>query len=153
MTELLNDFLSGSAAWGVLLTLAAFGLGVLINKAPARPSLTRCCWADRLSSCSLSVCNIPYDYIAASAAPVSYLLLPATVAWPCRCMKNGICCKRTPPPSWPVCWPELWQVCAACWHWPWLLDLNHEQYATLLPKSVTTAISMDVPASWAALPP
>ena len=32
MTELLNDFLTGSAAWGVLLTLAAFGLGVLINK-------------------------------------------------------------------------------------------------------------------------
>ena len=25
-----------------------------------------------------------------------------------------------------------------------LLDLNHEQYITLLPKSVTTAISMDV---------
>ena len=33
MTELLNDFLTGSVAWGVLLTLAAFGLGVLINKA------------------------------------------------------------------------------------------------------------------------
>lgn len=32
MTELLNDFLTGSVAWGVLLTLAAFGLGVLINK-------------------------------------------------------------------------------------------------------------------------
>lgn len=25
MTELLNDFLTGSVAWGVLLTLAAFG--------------------------------------------------------------------------------------------------------------------------------
>ena len=32
MTQLLNDFLSGSAAWGVLLTLAAFALGTLINK-------------------------------------------------------------------------------------------------------------------------
>ena len=29
MTELLNDFLTASVAWGVLLTLAAFGLGVL----------------------------------------------------------------------------------------------------------------------------
>ena len=27
MTELLQGFLSGSAAWGVLLTLAAFALG------------------------------------------------------------------------------------------------------------------------------
>ena len=32
MTELLNNFLNGSAAWGVLLTLAAFGLGALINR-------------------------------------------------------------------------------------------------------------------------
>lgn len=32
MTELLNDFLTGSAAWGVLLTMVAFGLGVLINR-------------------------------------------------------------------------------------------------------------------------
>lgn len=32
MTELLNDFLTGSAAWGVLLTLAAFALGTVINK-------------------------------------------------------------------------------------------------------------------------
>ena len=29
MTQLLNDFLSGSAAWGVLLTLAAFALAPL----------------------------------------------------------------------------------------------------------------------------
>ena len=29
---MLNDFLSGSAAWGVLLTLAAFALGALINR-------------------------------------------------------------------------------------------------------------------------
>ena len=35
MTELLNDFLTGSAAWGVLLTLAAFGLGALITIKPA----------------------------------------------------------------------------------------------------------------------
>ena len=32
MTDLLQGFLSGSAAWGVLLTLAAFALGALINK-------------------------------------------------------------------------------------------------------------------------
>ena len=32
MMELLNEFLSGSVAWGVLLTLAAFALGALVNK-------------------------------------------------------------------------------------------------------------------------
>ena len=32
MTELLNGFLSGSAAWGVMLTLAAFALGTPIGR-------------------------------------------------------------------------------------------------------------------------
>lgn len=32
MMELLNEFLSGSVAWGVLLTLAAFALGALVNR-------------------------------------------------------------------------------------------------------------------------
>ena len=36
MTDLLQGFLSGSAAWGVLLTLAAFALGALINKATGK---------------------------------------------------------------------------------------------------------------------
>ncbi len=48
MTQLLNDFLSGSAAWGVLLTLAAFALGTLINKVTGKAILTRCCWAASL---------------------------------------------------------------------------------------------------------
>ena len=39
MTQLLNDFLSGSAAWGVLLTLAAFALGALINKLTGTDSI------------------------------------------------------------------------------------------------------------------
>ena len=36
MTELLQGFLSRSAAWGVLLTLAAFALGTLLNKATGK---------------------------------------------------------------------------------------------------------------------
>ena len=36
MTELLNGFLSGSAAWGVMLTLAAFALGTFINRATGK---------------------------------------------------------------------------------------------------------------------
>ena len=48
---MLNDFLSTSATWGVLLTLAAFALGTLINHKTGKAILTRCCWARCLSSC------------------------------------------------------------------------------------------------------
>ena len=96
MTQLLNDFLSGSAAWGVLLTLAAFALGTLINKVTGKAIFNPLLLGSIFVIIFLSVCSIPYADYKASAAPVNYL--------------------------------------------------TREQYATLLPKSVTTAISMDVAA-------
>lgn len=48
MMELLNEFLSGSVAWGVLLTLAAFALGALVNRVTGKAFLTRCCWVRSL---------------------------------------------------------------------------------------------------------
>lgn len=95
---MITQVLESSAVWGVLLTLAAFGLGVLINKRTGKAILNPLLLGTAFVIVVLSVLNIPYDTYAASASPVSYLLL----------------------------------------------DLNHEQYITLLPKSVTTAISMDV---------
>ena len=80
MTELLNDFLTGSVAWGVLLTLAAFGLGVLINRVTGKAIFNPLLLGSIFVIIFLSVCSIPYADYKASAAPVNYLLLPATVA-------------------------------------------------------------------------
>ena len=80
MTQLLNDFLSGSAAWGVLLTLAAFALGTLINKVTGKAIFNPLLLGSIFVIIFLSVCSIPYADYKASAAPVNYLLLPATVA-------------------------------------------------------------------------
>ena len=84
MTELLNDFLTGSVAWGVLLTLAAFGLGVLINRVTGKAIFNPLLLGSIFVIIFLSVCNIPYGDYKTSAAPVSYLLLPATVALACQ---------------------------------------------------------------------
>ena len=84
MTQLLNDFLSGSAAWGVLLTLAAFALGTLINKVTGKAIFNPLLLGSIFVIIFLSVCKIPYADYKASAAPVNYLLLPATVALACQ---------------------------------------------------------------------
>jgi hypothetical protein len=81
MTQLLNDFLSGSAAWGVLLTLAAFALGTLINKVTGKAIFNPLLLGSIFVIIFLSVCSIPYADYKASAAPVNYLLLPATGQW------------------------------------------------------------------------
>ena len=80
MSEFLNEFLSGSAAWGVLLTLAAFALGTLINRVTGKAFCNPLLLGAIFVIIFLSVCHIPYADFKASATPVNYLLLPATVA-------------------------------------------------------------------------
>ena len=80
MTDLLQGFLSGSAAWGVLLTLAAFALGTLLNKATGKAIFNPLLLGSIFVIILLSVLNIPYADYKASAAPVNYLLLPATIS-------------------------------------------------------------------------
>ena len=80
MMELLNEFLSGSVAWGVLLTLAAFALGALVNRVTGKAFFNPLLLGAIFVIIFLSVCGIPYVDYKVSAAPVNYLLLPATVA-------------------------------------------------------------------------
>ena len=69
MTELLNDFLTGSVAWGVLLTLAAFGLGVLINRVTGKAIFNPLLLGSIFVIIFLSVCKIPYGDYTSSETP------------------------------------------------------------------------------------
>ena len=124
MTELLNGFLSGSAAWGVMLTLAAFALGTLINRATGKAIFNPLLLGSIFVIILLSVLNIPYADYKASASPVNYLLLPATISLAIPLYEK---------------WDLLKENAAA-------IIAGISVGATLLPKSVTTAISMDVAA-------
>lgn len=130
---MITQVLESSAVWGVLLTLAAFGLGVLINKRTGQAIFNPLLLGTAFVIVVLSVLNIPYDTYAASASPVSYLLLPATVSLAVPLYEK-----------WDLLCKNLVAIVAGVLALALLLDLNHEQYITLLPKSVTTAISMDV---------
>ena len=124
MMELLNEFLSGSVAWGVLLTLAAFALGALVNRVTGKAFFNPLLLGAIFVIIFLSVCGIPYADYKVSAAPVNYLLLPATVALAIPLYEKL----------------DLLKANAAA------IIAGISVYATLLPKSVTTAISMDVAA-------
>ena len=136
---MITQVLESSAVWGVLLTLAAFGLGVLINKRTGKAILNPLLLGTAFVIVVLSVLNIPYDTYA-----VSYLLLPATVSLAVPLYEKwDLLCKNLVAIVAGVLagvMASLFSVLALAL----LLDLNHEQYITLLPKSVTTAISMDV---------
>ena len=146
MTELLNNFLNGSAAWGVLLTLAAFGLGALINRVTGKAIFNPLLLGSIFVIIFLSVCNIPYGDYKTSAAPVSYLLLPATVALAIPLYEKLDLLKENAPAIIAGISVGTLVSLGSAFALALAMDLTQEQYATLLPKSVTTAISMDVAA-------
>lgn len=142
----MSDFLQNSAAWGVLLTLAAFALGSVINRSSGMAVLNPLLLATVFVVVSLSVLGIPCAAYQASAAPVSYLLLPATVSLAVPLYEKwDLLCRNLAA----ILAGILAGVAASLGSvlvLALLLRLDHTQYVTLLPKSVTTAISMDVAA-------
>lgn len=120
---MLNDFLSTSATWGVLLTLAAFALGTLINHKTGKAVFNPLLLGTVFVIVFLSVCGIPYASYKASASPVSYLLLPATVSLAVPLYEKWDLLRKNvlaivmgnfggTLPAWAVCW-----CCPCCLGW------------------------------------
>ena len=146
MTELLNGFLSGSAAWGVLLTLAAFALGTLINKTTGKAIFNPLLLGSIFVILFLSLLNISYADYKASAAPVNYLLLPATISLAIPLYEKWDLLKENAAAIIAGISVGTLVSLGSVLALALAMGLTREQYATLLPKSVTTAISMNVAA-------
>ena len=146
MTDLLQGFLSGSAAWGVLLTLAAFALGALLNKATGKAIFNPLLLGSIFVIILLSVLNISYADYKVSAAPVNYLLLPATISLAIPLYEKWDLLKENAAAIIAGISVGTLVSLGSALALALALGLTREQYATLLPKSVTTAISMDVAA-------
>ena len=146
MTALLNEFLSSSSAWGVLLTLAAFALGTLINKVTGKAVFNPLLLGSIFVIILLSVLKISYADYKVSAAPVSYLLLPATISLAIPLYEKWDLLKENAAAIIAGISVGTLVSLGSAFALALAMDLTQEQYATLLPKSVTTAISMDVAA-------
>ena len=139
-----TQVLDSSAVWGVLLTLAAFGLGVLINKRTGKAIFNPLLLGTAFVIVVLSVLNIPYDTYAASASPISYLLLPATVSLAVPLYRQLELLKTYPKAIFGGIIAGVLTAMVSVFALSLMFGLNHEQYVTLLPKSITTAIGMGI---------
>ena len=146
MTQLLNEFLSSSSAWGVLLTLAAFALGTLINRVTGKAVFNPLLLGSIFVIILLSVLNISYADYKVSAAPVSYLLLPATISLAIPLYEKWDLLKENAAAIIAGISVGTLVSLGSALALAVAMGLTREQYVTLLPKSVTTAISMDVAA-------
>ena len=74
------EFLQQCGSWGVLATLAAYAAGVWVNRKTGKALFNPLLMGSIFVIVFLSCFGVPYADYKASAQPVSWLLMPATVS-------------------------------------------------------------------------
>lgn len=150
--EGLKLFLDGSAVWGSLLTLAAFAVGSYINRKTGKVWCSPLVIAAIIIIAFLSVTGTPFAAYKASALPVGYLLLPATVSLAVPLYEKWELLKQNALSILAGIFVGVLTSLGSVLLLSWAMHLTPQQCATLLPKSVTTAIGMDIAAELGGMP-
>jgi Putative effector of murein hydrolase len=140
----MRNVICNSAVFGAFISIAAFEAGLLIQKKFKLSVLNPLLIAIVLVIVLLHFLNIKYEDYNNGAKYISYLLTPATVCLAVPLYKQLEILKD----NWRAIivgvlsgvLSSLGGLLAFCR----LFGLTHQQYVTLLPKSVTTAIGMSV---------
>lgn len=140
----MNELLQESVFFGVLISIAGYELGNVLKKRWKLAIFNSLLISILVVIIVLLVGHIDYDTYAYGAQYLSYFLTPATVALAIPLYEQIGLLKS----NWKAILAGIFSgaltsgLCvlamAALFH------LNHEQYVTLLPKSITTAIGMGI---------
>lgn len=140
----MSEFLSGSSVWGVVLTLGAFALGRVVQRVTRQPWLNPLIPASVLIIMLLTALDIPYIEYKTSASPVTWLLLPATVALAVPLYEAWGKLRGQMPAILAGIGAGALSGVAASYLLARLFAIPAEYAVSFLPKSVTTAIGIDV---------
>lgn len=138
------DFLKQSLFWGCLLSLVSYWIGARLRARFHSGIFNPLLIAIILTVGFLAVCRIDFQTYYGSAKYLSYLLTPSTVclAIPLyeqlQKLKDNWKAIAAGVVSGVLTSMTLVLACAFLFH------LSHEEYVTLLPRSITTAIGIDI---------
>ena len=121
----MTNMLCESAFFGVVISLLAYELGMLLKKKFGLPIFNPLLISIAVVIVFLAVFDIDYQNYNDGAKYLSYLLTPATVCLAIPLYEQMEALKK-----------NIKAILAGI--------LNHKMYVTLLPKSITTAIGMGV---------
>lgn len=140
----MKEFLSESIIFGAVLSLAAYEIGLLMKKKFKLAILNPLLIGTICVIGFLLIFRIDYEEYNEGAKYISYLLTPATVCLAVPLYEQLSLLKKN---FMAVAVGILSGVLASLVSvlaLAKLFDLNHQQYVTLLPKSITTAIGIGV---------
>ena len=140
----MNSIVADSAFFGVLISLLAYFLGDRLRRRFRLALFNPLLIAIALTIAALRLLNVQYESYAAGAKYLSYLLTPATVCLAVPLYEKFALLRS----SWRailagILSGVLTTLCSVL-ALSLAFRLSHEEYVTLLPKSITTAIGMGV---------
>ena len=140
----MKELIDSSVYIGVLISLASYGIGMWLKKKTGVAFMNPLLVSIILVIAFLLISGMSYQTYAAGADAISYLLTPATVSLAVPLYEQlGLLKKNLKAVAAGIISgviASVFGVFALCK----LFGMNHQQYVTLLPKSITTAIGMGV---------
>ena len=140
----MRELFASSAYFGVSVTLLFFALGLALKKKWGWALLNPLLVASALTIALLLVLDIDYDSYNASASCLSYLLTPATVCLAIPLYQNLSILRKNIAAILCGIFSGVVANIALMFMLAVIFGLSNQQYITLLPKSITTAIGMGV---------
>lgn len=140
----MKEMLSSSVFFGIMLTLLAYEFGLFLKKklkvAVCNPLLI----AIVVVIIVLAALGIDYEQYEAATQPLSYLLTPATVCLAIPLYEQVSLLKKNMKAILAgIVSGVLTSLCSIL-VLALLFGLSHEEYVTILPKSITTAIGIGI---------
>ena len=138
------EFIGSIGVWGVALTLGAFALGTWLNRKTGQALFNPLLRGSIFVIIFLSLVQIPFAEYKQSVSFLSYLLLPATVSLAVPLYEQWLPMKKNAKAV--LCGilagslTSLVSIIAISW----VMKLDPVLSASLMPKSVTTAIGAEV---------
>ena len=145
----MNEFLAETAYFGLFLSIATYWIGWKISKKVRSPLANPLLISVALCIAFLSVFRIDFETFnlgknGTGARMLQSLLTPATVCLAIPLYEKIGALKKHPAAILLGVFAGVLACCGTIWLMSRLFGLSRGVYATLLPKSITTAIGMDL---------
>lgn len=140
----MKEFLSNSVFFGAVLSLVAYEAGLLLRRKFKLAILNPLLIATICVMAVLVLFKVDYDQYNESAKYISYLLTPATVCLAVPLYEQISLLKKNFKAVAAGIVSGVLASLVSVLVLAKLFGLSHEQYVTLLPKSITTAIGMGI---------
>lgn len=140
----MRTFFCDSVFFGVMISIAAYELGMFLKQKWKLVVLNPLLLSVLAVMGILVLLDIDYDLYYEGAKYISYLLTPATVCLAVPLYEKIELLRRYPAAIFGGILAGVLTSLVSIWVFALLFGFTHEQYVTLLPKSITTAIGMGI---------